>query len=804
MAAADGTTTEAAAAAAAAALPLLNINVGVLGHVDSGKTSLVRALSTHLSTAALDKHPQSVERGITLDLGFSSFAAPLPLTLRARFRALQYTLVDCPGHASLIKTIIGGAQIIDMMLLVIDIVKGIQTQTAECLVVGEITTDTLVVVLNKVDMLPVEGRAAEVARATARFRKVLASTKFAEAPFVVLSAAPGGGGKLGAAAPLVSPPGGGAGSSDASTAATATAAAGAGAGAGADAAGVSVDKAQAASVAELVAVMGERLVVPDRSTEGPFLFAVDHCFPIKGQGTVLTGTVLSGAAKVNDTLELPELRQERKIKSIQMFKRPVGGIGQGDRAGVCVAGLDSSLMERGLACTPGAVPAIPAAIALVKRIRFFKGGADSESKFHVTVGHATVMATAIFFGAAELAKAGVTLRRAPAAAAAADAAAAAIVAEDAAGLPSAPAAAGAGAAAAAAATAAPVAAGAAASSSAVAAGKGGGGGGGSGSVSRYLGAPTVALSPTALALAAVSRRRATAHGIPPISYDWAAQYEWQEGLLGGGRRSASSAAPAAPPASAPATATAAAAGAAAAAAAAAEVPYEWQWAALLFDAPVVAPLAALVIGSHLDTDIHANACRIAFHGALVAALPTADVHELRRCNLYKRKVKRGTVDRVEDKEGGGGSSASVAVIGRSLFKKETDMHQFVGLVLHSAAGQVASLESSFGKGGKFRAVFKDPRVIDIAALAASVAEGGSGGGGGGVLPPAVAAAGLPAPVLAAAAEYLAAGAGSYRGPATMTVDAPPPIKAGDALLLRFRKYLYEPAGVPKAARLVQG
>lgn len=145
---------------------ILNINVGILGHVDSGKTSLVRALSTHLSTAALDKHPQSVERGITLDLGFSAFLTDIPshVTGKTSCKQLQFTLVDCPGHASLIRTIIGGAQIIDMMLLVVDAVKGIQTQTAECLVVGEITTNSMIVVLNKIDMLPEAGRDREVRR----------------------------------------------------------------------------------------------------------------------------------------------------------------------------------------------------------------------------------------------------------------------------------------------------------------------------------------------------------------------------------------------------------------------------------------------------------------------------------------------------------------------------------------------------------------------------------------------------------------------------------------------------------------
>ena len=88
------------------------------------------ALSTQLSTAALDKHPQSKERGITLDLGFSSFTAAVPDRLKnLGCDELQFTLVDCPGHASLIRTIIGGAQIIDMMLLVIDITKGIQVRS---------------------------------------------------------------------------------------------------------------------------------------------------------------------------------------------------------------------------------------------------------------------------------------------------------------------------------------------------------------------------------------------------------------------------------------------------------------------------------------------------------------------------------------------------------------------------------------------------------------------------------------------------------------------------------------------------
>jgi selenocysteine-specific elongation factor len=96
----------------------------VLGHVDSGKTSICKVLSYITSTASLDKNPQSQERGITLDLGFSAFFTKMPTKLEPKAdnkKYLQFTLVDCPGHASLIKTIIGGAQIIDIMFLIIDI-----------------------------------------------------------------------------------------------------------------------------------------------------------------------------------------------------------------------------------------------------------------------------------------------------------------------------------------------------------------------------------------------------------------------------------------------------------------------------------------------------------------------------------------------------------------------------------------------------------------------------------------------------------------------------------------------------------
>ncbi|CAI7923018.1 unnamed protein product, partial [Closterium sp. NIES-54] len=151
-----------------------------------------RALSTLLSTAALDKHPQSAERGITLDLGFSAFQVDVPPSLAHQlpYNKIQFTLVDCPGHASLIRTIIGGAQIIDMMLLVVDVTKGIQTQTAECLVVGEVSpTKEMVVVLNKTDLLPAATKQAQIDKMRKRLRATLKGTKFADAAMVATAAA---------------------------------------------------------------------------------------------------------------------------------------------------------------------------------------------------------------------------------------------------------------------------------------------------------------------------------------------------------------------------------------------------------------------------------------------------------------------------------------------------------------------------------------------------------------------------------------------------------------------------------------
>ena len=350
-----------------------NVSVGILGHVDSGKTSLARALSTSFSTASLDKNPQAKLRGITLDLGFSSFVDTREVEAKdgeKRTVDVCYTLVDCPGHASLIKTVLGGASIIDCMILVVDVNKGIQTQTAECVVVGEIAVKKLIVCLNKIDSIQdEEKRKTKVEQVEKKIRMALSKSKFASLDFVATSARPGGGNDQDV--------------------------------------GLKETEAKPIGLEKLVDILAER--IPKQrfeeakdvsSSSSKFLFAVDHCFAVKGQGTVLTGTVLSGSCKVGDFVEIPHLKEEKKIKSMQIFRESTDECERGDRVGMCVAGLDPEGLERFLVSSPKTVPTFDRAIVSCEKIRLHKSQVKTKAKFHVTIGHQTVMAKAIFFGEA--------------------------------------------------------------------------------------------------------------------------------------------------------------------------------------------------------------------------------------------------------------------------------------------------------------------------------------------------------------------------------------------------------------------
>nr|XP_012290794.1 selenocysteine-specific elongation factor [Aotus nancymaae] len=524
----------------------VNVNVGVLGHIDSGKTALARALSTTASTAAFDKQPQSRERGITLDLGFSCFSVPLPARLRSalpKFQAspeadpepgeplLQVTLVDCPGHASLIRTIIGGAQIIDLMMLVIDVTKGMQTQSAECLVIGQIACQKLVVVLNKIDLLAEGRRQATIDKMTKKMQKTLENTKFRGAPIIPVAAKPGG-----PEAPETEAPQG---------------------------------------IPELIELLTSQISIPTRDPSGPFLMSVDHCFSIKGQGTVMTGTILSGSISLGDSVEIPALKVVKKVKSMQMFHRPITSAMQGDRLGICVTQFDPKLLERGLVCAPESLHTVHAALISVEKIPYFRGPLQTKAKFHITVGHETVMGKLMFFTPAP---------------------------------------------------------------------------------DNFDQEPIL------------------------DSFDFTQEYLFQEQYLCKDLASTVTDNDEADEKAGQATEG--------------HCPRQ-QWALVEFEKPVTCPRLCLVIGSRLDADIHANTCRLAFHGILLHGLEDRNYADsfLPRLKVYKLKHKHGLVERAMD---------DYSVIGRSLFKKETNIQLFVGLKVHLSTGELGIIDSAFGQSGKFK------------------------------------------------------------------------------------------------------
>jgi selenocysteine-specific elongation factor len=251
------------------------------------------------------------------------------------------------------------------MILVVDITRGIQPQTAECIVIGEVCCigssssrnkqqskrrPSLIVALNKIDLIPVDKREKYIKKATKMVTTTLNKTKFAGS-FVIVP--------VSALQPHLSN-------------------------------GLEILLKAVSNTAAVI--------IPQRdSISSPFLFIIDHCFAIKGQGTVVTGTVAKGTASVGDTIEFPTLGQKKKIKSMQAFHRPRLSCSAGDRLGICVSQLDAKLIERGVACAPGAVSTFNCAVALVEKVRYYEGVIGSRSRMHVIIGHSAVTAELLFF-----------------------------------------------------------------------------------------------------------------------------------------------------------------------------------------------------------------------------------------------------------------------------------------------------------------------------------------------------------------------------------------------------------------------
>ena len=344
---------------------ILNINVGILGHVDSGKTSLSKIISSISSTASFDKNPQSKERGITLDLGFSALYIQTPKILKEKFSSnkkivqseyLQITLVDCPGHASLIRTVISGASIIDTVILVIDSVKGIQIQTVECIALSEILCQKITIALSKIDLL--KNKEDDISKKTEKLKQIFAKTKFGN---------------------------------DISIIPTTT---------------IEKDKNNIENMIKLLiksvieCIEFNNIEDNEINNKNDSLIAyIDHCFKIKNKGTVATGTIMKGNIKINDEIYFPELSNKYMVKEIQIFRKSVKSATKGDRVGLLIKNLDNQKVERTIITSVGSkeVNYLEGGVLLLKKVNLYKDKLKSNNKYYLMIGNQGISAKCLFF-----------------------------------------------------------------------------------------------------------------------------------------------------------------------------------------------------------------------------------------------------------------------------------------------------------------------------------------------------------------------------------------------------------------------
>lgn len=263
------------------------VHIGLFGHIDHGKTQLARCLTEKPSTAALDKHPQAQERGMSIDMGFSAF----------HLGKYVVTLVDLPGHHSLITHAVAGANIIDLGILVIAANEGPKVQTIEHLqILTSLGIEQLVVAINKTDLVDEE----QLKNVKSKVENLLAKTPFENSPIVCVSAI------------------------------------------------------KCEGIQELKRILTEKISFPVRQWSGALKVLISHSFHISGIGTVVTGTILRGKVKVGDKVEIEPGRRECKVRSIQIFGRDVKEASAGDRVGVTLTKVRSKDLSRGdIIISPG-------------------------------------------------------------------------------------------------------------------------------------------------------------------------------------------------------------------------------------------------------------------------------------------------------------------------------------------------------------------------------------------------------------------------------------------------------------------
>jgi len=290
-----------------------HVNIGTIGHVDHGKTTLTAAITTVLSKTGgaqataydqIDKAPEERERGITISTAHVEYET----------QNRHYAHVDCPGHADYVKNMITGAAQMDGAILVVSAADGPMPQTREHILLSrQVGVPYIVVFMNKVDMVDDEELLELVEM---EIRDLLSEYEFPGDDIPVVK---------GSALKALQDP----------------------------------ESDWANAIHELMAAVDSYVPNPERDTDKPFLMPVEDVFSITGRGTVATGRVERGVVKVQDEIEIVGLHEETKksvVTGVEMFRKLLDQAQAGDNIGALLRGVERKEIERGqVLAKPGSV-----------------------------------------------------------------------------------------------------------------------------------------------------------------------------------------------------------------------------------------------------------------------------------------------------------------------------------------------------------------------------------------------------------------------------------------------------------------
>ena len=283
-----------------------HVNIGTIGHVDHGKTTLTAAISKEFSKnfmdyAAIDSAPEERERGITINTAHIEYETA----------NRHYAHVDCPGHADYVKNMITGAAQMDGAILVVSAADGAMPQTREHILLSrQVGVPKIVVYMNKCDQVD-DPEILDLVEMV--IRELLGEYGFdPECPVIRGSALKA----------------------------------------------LEGDPEAVKSIHDLMDAVDSYIDTPERDTDKPFLMSIEDVFTISGRGTVVTGRVERGRLNLNDEVEIVGLKPTKKtvVTGIEMFRKSLDYAESGDNAGVLLRGIAREDVERGqVLCKPGSV-----------------------------------------------------------------------------------------------------------------------------------------------------------------------------------------------------------------------------------------------------------------------------------------------------------------------------------------------------------------------------------------------------------------------------------------------------------------